>query len=233
MPENALANIGFADFVAMLLVETLDSIVASHTSQEERLRALEEAADLTPEEFATVGLSEEMVASSLARLFPDGDGGTSVVVGGPVPGKETLAELGVDLPPDGSERGRLTEAGVAAVLAGLRLYLAVQQQEAMRAAARRGIPRVLVDGGTLRATVDFTAVSAAPDEGPRVTEPTRSIGLRSTLLPFTSPLTKGVLDSIRTTRLMVVQPRPSADPAEPTSRTTITGEVEIRFRTEL
>lgn len=235
MPENALADIGFADFVAMLLVETLDSIVASHTSQEERLRALEGAADLTAEEFATVGLSDELVASSLARLFPDGDGGTSVVVGGPVPDKAALAELGVELAPDGAEGRKLTESGVAAVLDGLRLYLAVQQQEAMRAVARRGVPRVLVDGGTLRAKVDFTAVSAGSSDSQRVPEPRTptDIGLRTTLLPFMSPLTKGVLDSIRTTRLMVVQPKPGTDPAEPTSRTTITGEVEIRFRTEL
>lgn len=242
MPQVRLADIGFADFVAMLLVETLDSIVASHTSQEERLRALEGAAELTAEEFASVGLSEELVNASLVRLFPDGDGGTSVVVGGPAPGDDALAELGVDLPAGGLERGRLTQSGVEAVVAGLRLYLAAQQQEAVRAVSRRGVPRVLVDGGTLRAKVDFTAVSSGTeeekgdDDGGTRRVPERSlideVGVRSALLPFTSPLTKGVLDKIRTTRLMVVQPKPDADP-EPTARTTITGEVEIRFRTEL
>ena len=43
MPDSDVSDVGFAEFVAVLLVETLDSIVASHASQEDRLRALDAA----------------------------------------------------------------------------------------------------------------------------------------------------------------------------------------------
>ena len=46
MPDSDVSDVGFAEFVAVLLVETLDSIVASHASQEARLRALDAAADM-------------------------------------------------------------------------------------------------------------------------------------------------------------------------------------------
>ena len=121
------------------------------------------------------------------------------------------------------------------------------------------MPRVLVDGGTLRAKVNFTAVrdesepapavpdtdsdtdsdsDSAPVVAPTVT--TRALGdlsLRSGLSTLYSPLTRGVLDSIRTTRLRVTQPvvgtGEPGEPGEPTNRANVTGEVEIRFRTEL
>lgn len=245
MPENALADVGFADFVAVLLVETLDSIVASHTGQEERLRALDGAAELTPEEFAAAGITAEMVDAALVRLFPDGQGGTAVVPGGAVPADEALEELGVRLASGDTEGEALTPSGVEAVRGGVTLHLARRQLEAVREVARRGVPRVLVDGGTLRAKVNFTAVrdesepapeaSTEPEVAPTVT--TRALAdlsLRSGLTTLSSPLTRGVLDSIRTTRLRVVQPvAETGGTGGPTSTAHVTGEVEIRFRTEL
>lgn len=60
MPQvQRVTELGFADFVAMLLVETLDAIVASHSSQEERLRALSAAADQDLEDFA-VNIADEL-----------------------------------------------------------------------------------------------------------------------------------------------------------------------------
>lgn len=71
MPElQRVDELGFADFVAMLLVETLDAIVASHTSQEERLRALASAAEQNIEEF-TSSITDDIVSAALAQLFPD------------------------------------------------------------------------------------------------------------------------------------------------------------------
>lgn len=243
MPDTRLEDIGFADFVAMLLVETLDSIVASHTSQEERLRALESAASFTAEEFAIVGITDEMAADALARLFPDGNGGTVAVKGGPVPDDEALDELDVRLSSRSAEGGRLTEAGAQAVIDGVRLYLARQQLEAVQAVTRRGVPRVLVDGGTLRARMEFTVVkdagqaaSADPVRIPPVPAPPLSV-LPGRLLAV-SPLTLGVLDTIRTNRLVVRQPASSSSSTAPSSTApsstaAITGEVEIRFRAEL
>ena len=90
-------SVGFADFVAVLIVETLDSIVAAHTSQEERMRALDEALDLSVEDFAATAISDEVLATALIQSFPDGKGGTALIVGGPVPPDSTLEELAVKL----------------------------------------------------------------------------------------------------------------------------------------
>ncbi|MFV0374149.1 hypothetical protein [Microbacterium sp.] len=240
MPDTALADLGFADFVAVLLVETLDSIVASHTSQAERLRALDAAADLTPEEFAATGVTGDVVTAMLVQLFPDGNGGTTIAPGATAPDDDDLAELDIVLARADVEAGNLTERGATTVSDGVRLFIARRQLRAMQQVAERGIPRVLVDGGTLKAKVTFTAEHSdattdapSPAAGPVRRLPTlASAGtLRGALAAFDSPLRGGVLDSIRTTRLKVTN-LGGTDPA-PTERAEVYGEVEIRFRTEV
>ena len=167
MPErvNAL-DVGFADFVAVLLVETLESIVAAHTSQEERLAALRAAADLTASEFASAAITTELLDATAARLLPDGEGGTTLAVGGPVPPDDALAELDVTLGAKDSDPAGLTAAGVSRIRDAVALYLARRQLDAVREADARGLPRVRVEGGTLRAKLNFTAVdTAAPGPG--------------------------------------------------------------------
>lgn len=245
MAETPL-DVGFADFVAVLLVETLDSIVASHTSQAERLRSLDAAAELSVAEFASTGIGEEVLAAMLVQLFPDGQGGTTIVAGGPEPDPDALAELDLRLEGGEHRNGTLTSTGVTAVQQAVRLYLAGRQLEAVREVRRQGVPRVLVDGGTLRAKLNFTAVRNEPDEtdDPAPTRAPLGAGatalaagtLRSNLVAFDSPIRAGVLDSIRHVRLKVAAPTKS-DPeeGEPTQTTTsqVFGEVEIRFRTEI
>lgn len=248
MPEMSAVDVGFADFVAVLLVETLDSIVASHTSQEERLRALDAAAELTPEEFAATGITDEVLAAMLAQLFPGGEAGTSLAVGGPVPDEEARAELGLELGDGDVDGGRLTEQGVETVQDAVALYLARRQLGAVREVARRGVPRVLVDGGTLRAKVNFTAVRGVPgdeeeEEATSVAETrfdttrlTRlgTSSLRGNLVAWDSPIKAGVLDSIRNVRLRVAGPAvPDAGEPQDEARTQVFGEVEIRFHTEV
>ncbi|MFQ4150273.1 hypothetical protein AAGW05_16560 [Arthrobacter sp. LAPM80] len=257
MPEQpSVFDVGFADFVAVLLLETLESIVAAHTSQEERLSSLQEAAELTVEEFAQTGISVELIDMSATQLFPDDGGGTTLLTGGPVPGKDALDELAVTLRRGDTDEGGLTQAGVAHVRKGLALYLARRQLAALKEAQSRGIPRVLVEGGTLRAKLNFTAV----DIGSRNTSegraeptsekpPSRQIApiltarqipglsdekLRSTLLAWDTPLQSDVLNSIRRTRLVVSTPDvlPGGSKPADTSWTEVFGEVEIRFRME-
>ena len=124
MPEqrNAL-DVGFADFVAVLLVETLESIVAAHTSQEERLSSLREAASLTVEEFAHTGISDELIDATASQLFPDEGGGTTLMVGGPIPGKDPLEELEVSLRRGDSNDDGLTQAGVTRLREALALLV--------------------------------------------------------------------------------------------------------------
>lgn len=241
MADAPASGIGFADFVAVLIVETLDSIVAAHTSQEERMRALDDAVRLTPEEFAATAISDEVLTAALIELFPDGKGGTTLVVGGPVPPTEVLAELHITLDTKSVEgappKQTLTTRGVRQVTNGLTLHLATRQLEAMREAASRGVPRVVVDGGTLRAKVRFTTSKATATPSPARGGAARGGGagpvdsLAAGLVRFDTPLRTGILDSIRDLRLKVVTP--IVGEPTPTDRAEIQGEVEIRFRTVL
>ena len=135
-------SVGFADFVAVLIVETLDSIVAAHTSQEERMRALDEALDLSVEDFAATAISDDVLATALIQSFPDGKGGTALIVGGPVPPDSTLEELAVKLTGSDVEgtapKQTLTARGVKRVTDALALHLASRQLAALREA--RGEP---------------------------------------------------------------------------------------------
>ncbi|MEO7131966.1 MAG: hypothetical protein ABIZ07_11370 [Dermatophilaceae bacterium] len=260
MPEQPSAlDVGFADFVAVLLVETLESIVAAHTSQEERLSALQAAAGLTVEEFAQTGITTELLDATADRLFPDGEGGSTLAVGGPLPDRDALDELGATLEKRDVKDKTLTASGVDRIREALTLYLARRQLEAFREADARGIPRVRVEGGTLRAKLNFTAVDTSPRSPERSVDPEASttqraglaarggavtaaanLGLgrlpgtvRNQLIAWDSPLQAGILDSIRRTRLVVSTPvvATGGGEPEPTSRTEVFGEVEIRFRT--
>ena len=244
MPDSDVSDVGFAEFVAVLLVETLDSIVASHASQEDRLRALDAAADMTPEEVAATSISGGMVDLALIELFPDGKGGTSVTVHGATPSPETLSVLGVKVP---VRDGGLSSGDVSTIRNAVALMLAQRHLESVQEVRRRGVPRVLVDGGTVRAKLAFSTVrttptqptparAAAPGLSPAATRavidsiPISRIG--DLVGPRATILRPEVLDGIRDLRLRVRPPVASPQPGEPAERAEIFGEVEIRFRTE-
>lgn len=244
MPDSDVSDVGFAEFVAVLLVETLDSIVASHASQEDRLRALEAAADVTPEEVAATSITGGMVDLTLVELLPDGKGGTTVTVGGPTPSADVLAELEVTVP---QRDGGLSSGDVGAIRNAVALFLARRHLESVQEVRRRGVPRVLVDGGTLRAKLAFsttrrTAADAAPARpatpglSPAATRsvlgtlPVSRIG--DLVGPRATILRPEVLDGIRDLRLRVRPPTATTEPGEPGDRADIFGEIEIRFRTE-
>lgn len=168
MPQmQRVSELGFADFVAMLLVETLDAIVASHSSQEERLRALNAAADQDLEDF-TATIADEIVEGTLAELFPDGSGGTAVVEGGQVPPVTDLTTLGIVLTRAAVKAGRLTSAGVSQIRDAVRAQLARTHWESLQEVARHGVPRVRVDGGVLRSKLTFSALSRTASSEPDV-----------------------------------------------------------------
>ncbi|GAA4124172.1 hypothetical protein GCM10022415_29910 [Knoellia locipacati] len=244
MPDSDVSDVGFAEFVAVLLVETLDSIVASHASQEDRLRALDAAAGVTPEEVAATSITGGMVDLTLVELFPDGKGGSTVVVGGPTPSPEVLAELDLKVP---ARDGGLSSGDVGTIRNAVALFLARRHLESVQEVRRRGVPRVLVDGGTLRAKLAFTTVrraaadptparSATSGLTPAVTRavlgglPAGRIG--DLVGPRATILRPEVLDGIRDLRLHVRPPVTTTEPGTPNERADVFGEIEIRFRTE-
>ncbi|MEO6790911.1 MAG: hypothetical protein ABI249_03365 [Ornithinibacter sp.] len=259
MPDNTVTDVGFAEFVATLLVETLDSIVASHTSQEERLRALESAAGLTTAEVAATTVTAGMVDAAVADLFPDGDGGTTIRTGGPAPDQDALKELAIELKdrPDG-----LVAADVTKIRNAVALFLAARYLESVQEVARRGVPRVLVEGGTLRAKLAFTTTripssgappasttssASVPASGMALARPSTGLSpavARTTLADLGSTRLRQiesarlltfrpeVLDGIRDLRLLVRPPTTTTSPGQPDERADVFGEIEIRFRTE-
>lgn len=254
-------ELGFADFVAMLLVETLDAIVASHTSQEERLRALASAAEQSIEEF-TENITDEVVGAALVRLFPDAEGGTAVAAGAPPPSQFDLDSLGISLRKadaegePGTSSHRLTKAGVRRITEGVRTHLAAANLASIRRVALEGVPRVRVDGGVLRSKLTFSAVRREESQSDAAPEPARSgtgaapvlrdLGLST--VSYLPVLQKGLLDSIASTRLTVspavIKPgggtggtgggsTGEGTSTESQSTATIYGEVEIHFHTEV
>lgn len=253
-------ELGFADFVAMLLVETLDAIVASHTSQEERMRALANAAEQSVEEFAA-NITDEVLDAALAQLFPGEQGGTAVVAGAPPPSREDLDALDITLGKrdtvvdDTTRRPVLTEQGARTLTDGVRTHLAQTNLESIRRVALEGVPRVRVDGGVLRSKLTFSAMRRTQEEpgdgdADRV-DPGRLAPAAVSNLELLSAragrsyvplLQKGLLDSIASTRLTVkpalgVVPggsgTGSGSGSEQETNATIYGEVEIRFHTEI
>lgn len=244
MPDSTVSDVGFAEFVAVLLVETLDSIVASHASQEDRLRALEAAADFTPEQVAATSITAGMVDLTLVELFPDGQGGTTVGVGGATPEEDVLAELEVTVP---RRDGGLTSGDVGTIRNAVALLLARRHLESVQQVRRRGVPRVVVDGGVLRAKLAFTTTRRAdPTPGPvprggsaltpAVTRDVLSSlpvsRIDDLLGPRAQVLRPEVLDGIRDLRLRVRPPETDPEPGTPAEKADVFGEIEIRFRTE-
>lgn len=242
---SASWDMGLADFVAKLVVETFESVIAASASQEERMAALEEAAGLDLAGFAGTAITDNLLNAAVARLFPDDQGGNSLVVGSPVPDAGLLEELDIQLAKADIKGGKLTQQGVTRVREGVALYLAARQRDAFREAQARGIPRIRVDRGVLRARVDFNAVERSPADddaagkagrvalGKRVLATAgRQVPWRERLNTLT-PLQSSVLDTIRRTRLMVSTPQRGEDDEDPaTRRSSAFGEVEIHFRVE-
>lgn len=244
MPDSDVSDVGFAEFVAVLLVETLDSIVASHASQEDRLRALEAAAEVTAEEVAATSITGGMVDLTLVELFPDGKGGTTITVGGATPSPDVLTELDVSLP---ERDGGLSSGDVGAIRNAVALFLARRHLESVQEVRRRGVPRVLVDGGTLRAKLAFSTARRTVSEPSASRRPTPGLSpaLSRSVLgslpasrigdlvgPRATILRPEILDGIRDLRLRVRPPMTTPEPGGPTDRADIFGEIEIRFRTE-
>ena len=230
------ADLGFAEFVSTLLSETAAAVVSAHAQQEERLRALAETATLTPEEYAPLVPPAE-VDAALVGLLPDGDGGTAAVAGGAVPDKEVLLALGLELTDAHVDNSRLTEAGALAIRQVVAEHLAGRHVEALRAASRIGVPRVVVDGGKVSAKLTYSIVESG-EGGPSDPGPPpagRPVGLDPRLVRLARVRPDLLARIPAATAGVRLQVRPaSADTVQDTTvRADVFGEVSVTFRTVL
>lgn len=168
---NLPSEIGFAEFVSMLIGEVFDSVVAADVAQEQRRAELHDDASLSLSVASERLVDEPEVDARLASLFPSPVAG---VPHGIFPGaryqpagREITEEprfsdtLGVSLVSNldyDTEAGGgqvLTADGVAKIRNATRLLLAGARLDALGRIAARGHPRVVVDSGRVRATLSL------------------------------------------------------------------------------
>lgn len=167
-------EIGFTEFVAKLVADSFDGIVASLAEQERRHAEAAEAAALDEEDFADGYIDSTRVQGELAQLFPAREPGRrhGVYEGAPY---EPAGERGSERPPFGAaldlvlgredyvvqkERREttLTAVGVHRIERAAALRVAREQLVGLRALVRRGLPRVMVDSGRIKAKVSYRVV---------------------------------------------------------------------------
>lgn len=163
-------DLGFTEFVTSLLSEVVRSIAAAQNDQEQRLAELAAAAAMTLEEFDATHVTEPDVDVWLADRFPSSDLEQPHVVYSGAP-YEPASDEGPEHPPfeevlgivlTGRDvnrgRGRLLAAGVTKLRAAARQQLAREEHEVTRQLVERGLPRVVVDAGRIRAKLTFEAL---------------------------------------------------------------------------
>lgn len=230
-------QVGFAEFVAKLIVEVLDALVSSHIEQEKRLSELRAAAACTPEEFAERFIGEDQIDAELKRLFPgDSEAHPSAIyVGAPYqPSSEgvserppLLLELGVSLQPGEytKKKGlyRMTASGVGKIRRAARLKLSQLEYRSLQALLRGGIPKVVADGGRINAKLTYELVEAQAT--PTAAE--HSAASPAPRAPLTVIAPYGALANLR---LMVRQADERA-PHTQNLKVNVFGEVELSFKT--
>lgn len=217
--------INFPAFVASLVTGTFRAIVDATAQQ------LREYADLVANlsrsvaDFAASHVSEEQVRASLAGKFP-GD----LIHRAPPPGQPGATRLEISPDADGSSpewladyglagesltpelaRGRLLEAG--------RNRLAEERMQSLAAMVLMGINRIVVSDGDIQAKLQFHA----------------ELKTRSDVEMVVAQVGDGSIAQRQIggggTSLMVSTAKVNAQ-ADASAKTTLTGEVRIRFRTE-
>ena len=166
-------EMGFAEFVAKLVLETFDAVVSSQVEQERGGRELVDAASLAPEAYAERFLAAGAEDAELARLFPPPDEThpSAIFEKGPYqPATPATPEappvgavLGLALRPEEDFAGKaLTARGVERIRLAVRLRLAGDQVAALQRLVARGFPRIVVDSGRISAKLTFQVTQESP-----------------------------------------------------------------------
>lgn len=238
-------DLGFSEFVAKLVSDTLDAVVTAAVDQESRLADLAASASLPLADFARRQVEPEQVDAALVELFPaSGEQPAGVAAGTPYrPAKGRTrerpalrVELGIEVGEDDLDRegDRLvvSEALAERVRDVVREELAVESWTAVRALAASGLPRVVVDAGRIvaRQTMTVEKADATPEVAlSRLPLPAR--GLPGRLGP---PSLVGRVFEPRLLPDIVLKVRPVSDrDPQPSTSGTVYGEVEISFKTVL
>ena len=252
-PVLTPVDVGFAEFVSLLLSETLESVLSAQISQEQQRQALLDAVTVDIDDFANGYVTEVDIDLLLIEIMPDGTGGTTVVAGGKPPTKISLTELGVSLRSRDVSGAALTDQGVERIRDAARSMVANRRLSALRESAKRGLPRIVIDEGRIVAKLTFSTVVMTDEEGedgitraagaPPITGIGRAgivdvRGLRLAVDPSVSAtigsaamghLAQAIPAAVKDIRL-IVKPASTRDP-QAAAEANVYGEVELSFQT--
>jgi hypothetical protein len=182
MPDIPVpVEIEFADFIARLITETSEAVIAAQSEQEYRYSEITATATLDAGEFAARYITDQEVDEELAQLFPSNqpDQPHAIFVGAPYkPGATGVNEspnltAALGLTPEhadlhtarAGQPATLTASAVSKIRHATRLRLATAHLAILRKTVARGFPLVAVDSGRINAKVSLElvrATSAAP-----------------------------------------------------------------------
>ncbi len=221
-------EVGFSEFTAALITQTLDAVISAQLGQEERARRLEELATMDLARFAEEAVKPDEADNELARLFPAEGFAHGVMPGAPYsPPRQGYAETppvqqltGYAVKPGDlsktAEGTKIAEAGYRNILMHVRMALAEARRNIMLQMVRRGMPRVVVDHGKVNAKLTFQLSKETGTAQPKVAEAIKGV----------SPLLQ-----IRTLPGLTVRPVEMWRPEVARLNINIVGEVEITFKT--
>lgn len=241
MPEqiSSPVELGFSDFVAKLISDTFEAVVASGISQEKGWAQLEELLSLEMPAFTEAVVDEGMLNDEMGRLFPDGKGGTLIakdlLYRKANPEKDISEEPPINAYTGFQPKGKkLTAADVKAIRDAVWQALGRKQFDILSKIHSRGNTRVVVDAGKVNAKLNFEIQQMDEGDEPgssghhsaRSTETRRIFAKHS--FPGLGELSRPV--ELRNIKFFV-KPPTDKDPQTHQVKANVYGEVEIQFKT--
>ncbi len=221
-----LTELGFADFTALLITQTLDAIIAAQLDQEKKIAEIQKSVRLSSEEFALQFLSDQAPRDEIIRMFPvvekdivksavDAGMSYKVFKRGKIESPAVLALTGYkmaegDWEGNSIENAVITERGYENIENAVRISLAKRQQEFLAIMLNNGMPRVFVDNGRISAklTINFDRSNQS----------------------YTGKTINKLVPQVLSQGLRV-KPVNSSGPEFFTLKSNITSEIEINFKT--
>jgi hypothetical protein len=219
---SPVTELGFAEFTAGLINQTLEAVISAYADQERKLLEIRRVAALSPE--TSLGIEE-----AIARQFPPPKGslGSTIDAGsGYVPASEGQAEkpaiaqlTGYRMVANRDYRRQsgsfvITSAGYDNIWRAVALELAKAQLSFIQGMATKGFPRVFVDHGRVSSKLVFKLYEQ------EVSGATSSPAILPGIPLSSTPLKR-----------FMVAPVHAKGPEYLSLKADIVGEVEITFKT--
>lgn len=230
-------ELGFSEFVSKLIADTFDAVITSTITQEENWAQLNDLLSLDLSEFSSKVIDEEQVQEELTNLFPDGSGGTMIVVDGPYvranPKNGTQESPPVNALLGYQPRGsKLSEKDVAEIRILVRNKLAVRHFEVLSRVFSKGSTRIVVDAGKINAKLNFEILQVEENGNNNSGTGTEPSSISRIYLKRKYPgfNTLGRPLELRNVHLFV-KPPADKDPQSHQIKANVYGEVELQFKT--